>query len=329
MKTPARVMVVEDEAITALDLCGELQRMGYEICGVADTADGAVEMARGENPDLILMDVRLGEGGDGIDTAQRICAERETAIVFLSAHSDDATLDRALGAVPFGYLVKPFRARELKLAIEVALSKQAKDAARRRQLGEQAVTDPLTGVANRRKMDEMLAVEWERGRREGTPVAALVIDIDFFKKYNDHYGHPAGDECLKAVARAIDDLCLRPGDLACRWGGEEFFVLLPATDQAGADHLAAALVRAVRQLRLPHAASAVAESVTVSVGAAAVQPGPEHQPGELVEHADRALYRAKQEGRDRYVGAFAVAAEERLKVSRCPFLSGRYGSGAG
>lgn len=298
-----RILIVEDEAVTALDLSGQLRQMGCEVCGIADTFESAVATARRERPDLILMDVRLRDGDDGVEAAMRICADHETAVVFLSAHSDDTTLHRALAVAPFGYLVKPFRARELKLAIQVALSKQAKDARAARELGELALSDPLTGLGNRRKMDAALADEWSRAARERRPLAALVVDVDHFKPYNDLHGHLAGDQCLKLLAATISPLCGRPGDLVCRWGGDEFLVLLPATDEAGAARLARAILAAAGALRLPHGASNVSPVVTVSVGSAAVVPSDKDSPEGLVRRADEALYAAKKAGGNRAVAA--------------------------
>jgi diguanylate cyclase (GGDEF)-like protein len=294
-----RILIVEDEAVTALDLSGELRQMGCEVCGIADTYDSAVATARQERPDLILMDVRLRDGDDGVEAAMRICAEHETAIVFLSAHSDDTTLNRALSVAPFSYLVKPFRARELKLAIQVALCKRAKDALASRELGELALTDPLTGLGNRRKMDVALADEWSRAARERQQLAALVVDVDHFKPYNDLHGHLAGDQCLKLLAATIRPLCGRPGDLVCRWGGDEFLVLLPATDAAGAARIARAILAGASALRLPHGASNVSPVVTVSVGSAAVVPSDEDSLECLVRRADEALYAAKKAGGNR------------------------------
>lgn len=307
-------MVVEDEAITALDLTAELQTLGYEVCGCADTPEAAIEMARKEQPDVVLMDIRLGDSDDGIATAEEICRERETAVVFLTAHSDDATLERALSVAPFGYLVKPFRARELKLTIEVALSKQAQVAHRQSQLEEQAVTDPLTGLDNRRRLVELLDAEWGRAKRDGRPIAVVAVDIDHFKSYNDTRGHPAGDACLRAVARVLTGVCARSADRACRMGGEEFLLLLPTTDQAGADHVAAAVVQAVREKRFLHGARGAGEFVTVSAGAASMDPASGGSPDDLIEVADRALYRAKQEGRDRYASAFEAAPMKRPRA---------------
>lgn len=298
-QTPPRILIVEDEAVTALDLASELRRLGYEVCGTEDTADGAVAAAEREKPKLVLMDIRLGDNGDGIDAARRIGERHDAAVVFLTAHSDEDTLARALEVSPFGYIVKPFRARELKVAVELALAKHAHDKAATEKMSELVLTDPLTGLANRRHFDQTLASEWDRAAREKHPLAVLMIDIDHFKAFNDTRGHAAGDDCLRAVARALHEHCARPGDTVSRWGGEEFAVILPGTDLPGASHVAGELVEVVRSLGLAHGAGGAGPRVTISAGAAAVLAAEDGAPQDLVQRADAALYRAKQAGRDR------------------------------
>ena len=159
--------------------------------------------------------------------------------------------------------------------------------------------DALTGIANRRRLDEALDAAVRNAARESEAIGAAMIDIDHFKAFNDLYGHPAGDACLKAVARAIESSLERAADLAARYGGEEFLVLMPNTDLEGAAVVAERLRRSVEALALPHGESKVSDHVTVSVGYAAFVPEPGSRPGELVDAADRALYAAKEHGRDR------------------------------
>jgi diguanylate cyclase (GGDEF)-like protein len=294
-----RILIVEDEAITAMDLAAELRGLGYEVCGTEDTVDGAVAAVEREKPGLVLMDIRLGDNGDGIDAARQISGRHDVAVVFLTAHSDEETLARALSVSPYGYIVKPFRARELKVAVELALSKHAAERAATEKMSELVLTDPLTGLANRRHFDQTLASEWDRSARENYPLGLLMIDIDNFKAFNDTRGHAAGDDCLKAVARALRDHCARPGDLVCRWGGEEFAVILPRTDAAGAGYLARELVEVVRALGVEHGKSGALPSITISAGSASFAPANGGSAAVLVEKADTALYAAKQAGRNR------------------------------
>ncbi len=170
-------------------------------------------------------------------------------------------------------------------------------------LEERVRLDPMTQVANRLALGEAMQREWERARLRGMPLALLMIDVDFFKAYNDHYGHIAGDRCLQRVAQALASAVQRSGELAARYGGEEFAVLLPGADELRAVAVAHRLREAVRELALEHQASPCGAQVTISVGVACVRPADgqplEHAQTTLFQQADEALYRAKQAGRDR------------------------------
>ena len=173
-----------------------------------------------------------------------------------------------------------------------------------RQLEVYSHTDGLLGIANRSYFDSRFREAWNHALREQTPLALLMIDVDFFKYYNDHYGHQAGDACLQAVAKAVSGRMVRAIDLLARYGGEEFVVLLPGTQLQGAHKVAVGICEAVSALNIPHALSAVADHVTVSAGAAAVLlPDRETSPAQLVEAADQALYAAKQQGRNQVCSA--------------------------
>lgn len=169
------------------------------------------------------------------------------------------------------------------------------------ELARLASIDSLTAVANRRTFDRALESEWERLGREARPLGVAFIDVDHFKRYNDHYGHGAGDAALAAVAAALQSALLRPADLVARYGGEEFVLLLPDTDLAGASEVASRALAAVDARALPHQASATAAHVTVSVGVATAVPAAGDSPAALLERADRALYAAKAAGRHQAV----------------------------
>ena len=159
--------------------------------------------------------------------------------------------------------------------------------------------DGLTAIANRRHFDEVLAQEWRRCLREQTPLSLIMADIDYFKKFNDTYGHQTGDDCLKEVARVLKKSLNRPGDLAARYGGEEFALILSDTDPEGARRVAEALRTRVEGQKIPHKHSSVSKWVTISLGAATLTPTPDQTPDQLVKASDRALYQAKAEGRNR------------------------------
>jgi diguanylate cyclase (GGDEF)-like protein len=179
-------------------------------------------------------------------------------------------------------------------------------------LTDQAHRDGLTGIANRRKFDDVFAIEWSRASRGGYPISLLMVDVDWFKQYNDVYGHLEGDECLREIAQLLESSSKRPSDLACRYGGEEFAVILPMTDTDGATVLAGRLRDALSVMEMPHGASPLGR-VTISVGVSCLRPLPGVEARHLIAAADRALYLAKHSGRD---CARTHAHEPRLELVR-------------
>lgn len=168
--------------------------------------------------------------------------------------------------------------------------------------------DGLTGIANRRRYDECIEEEFRRARRNTALLSLIMVDIDYFKKYNDNYGHQAGDACLKTVAAALNAALHRPGDLLARYGGEEFVVVLPCTSREGARLIAENMRARIEALNISHAASSVVDHVTISLGVAALIPHHSRELDELQVAADQALYRAKREGRNR-VAVFDTPTE--------------------
>ena len=162
-------------------------------------------------------------------------------------------------------------------------------------------SDGLTGIANRRRFDGGLRSEWRRARRHHCELSLLLLDIDDFKAYNDGYGHLAGDDCLKHIAAALNTTIKRPGALVARYGGEEFAVLLPRTDAAKALRCAGQLQDALAALALPHRFARASEQITASIGVATLTPAARMKPSDFIRCADRALYVAKAEGRNRVV----------------------------
>ncbi|MEL6929982.1 MAG: diguanylate cyclase, partial [Cyanobacteria bacterium J06600_6] len=169
------------------------------------------------------------------------------------------------------------------------------------ELQQLSIIDGLTQIPNRRKFDRYIAAEWVRLSREKSPLSLILCDIDHFKGYNDTYGHPAGDRCLKQVAQAINKVVKRPSDLVARYGGEEFVLVLPQTPIEGAKYLAQQIRRQVQSLKIPHLSSSVDLYVTISLGISCCVPNPDYEFEVLVAAADQGLYQAKAEGRNRAV----------------------------
>jgi diguanylate cyclase (GGDEF)-like protein len=191
--------------------------------------------------------------------------------------------------------------RRLKHSQERLLEIREKLEESNRVFQQLSAVDGLTGVANHRIFDEVLNKEWARALRSGAPLGLLMVDIDYFKKHNDRYGHQAGDACLKQVAAVLAETAKRPGDLVARYGGEEFAVILPGTDAAGAHVVGEQIRRAVEAVQLDYLEASAKHHVTVSVGAAAMIPARDQRPEALVAIADDALYRAKAVGRNQVI----------------------------
>ncbi len=210
-------------------------------------------------------------GMDGYEVCARLKQNPVTAripVLFVSSRDDEEDEARGLSLGAIDYIVKPIRPSIVQARVRNHIELK-----RSRDLLEQLTTqDHLTGISNRRRFDYSLAQEWQRAAREQTPLSLVAIDIDHFKAYNDHYGHPQGDQCLIRVARALATCVTRPTDLVARCGGEEFAGLLPSTDSTGAARLAGQMRAAIEAEGLEHARSPTHPHVTISLGVATVVP---------------------------------------------------------
>jgi diguanylate cyclase (GGDEF)-like protein len=270
--------------------------------------------------DLILMDVVMKDM-DGIETTRRIKNSMrfmDVPIVMVSGVTEKEKLVDAFAAGATDYIEKPINDVELVVRVRAALrlSREIKERKDRevklmnlareledanKKLEALSALDGLTGVPNRRIFDQTLAKEWGRMSRDSAPMSIILIDVDFFKNFNDANGHLAGDEGLKKVAKAISFAVSRPADLMARYGGEEFVIILPETDAAGAERVAQTVMDKVAKLRIVHPKSDVGKYLTVSQGVATTIASGDKKSADLLALSDAALYKAKKEGRNRIV----------------------------
>jgi diguanylate cyclase (GGDEF)-like protein len=292
---PQKVLVADDDPINR-QVLAELLKPEYTVL-LAKNGEQALERATRHAPDLVLLDVMMPDM-DGFEVLRRLRAHPATAqmaVIFISGLDRPEDEANGLKAGAADYIAKPINATVVmaRVALHLQFVRQ------RRMLERLAHIDGLTELANRRRFDELYALEWERAQGNGRPLSLALLDVDAFKQYNDHYGHPAGDRALRAVARAARASLRGPADLAARYGGEELVLLLPDTDAAQARETVGGLCAAIASLELAHAASPVAPMLTVSVGGATLS-GMESAAA-LFETADNYLYLAKQQGRNQVV----------------------------
>jgi diguanylate cyclase (GGDEF)-like protein len=316
------ILVVDDNP-TNLEVISEtLSGTAWEIL-VAIDGESAIAQADYARPELILLDVMM-PGMDGFTTCEQLKCNPNTQhipVIFTTALADTNHKIRGFEVGAVDYITKPFDRREVLARIRTHLrlqtlqhqlrqqneQLQAEIRERQRveyqlqqanaQLERLVIIDPLTQLANRRRFSEYLQASWDRLRREQQPLSLLLCDVDRFKLYNDTYGHPQGDQCLRQIARAIKCAIRRPADLAARYGGEEFAVILPNTAREGAGEVARSVQTQVSALRLVHG-HAPTGWVTLSIGVATTIPTGDVSVDTLVVQADQLLYAAKAQGRN-------------------------------
>ena len=293
-----KVLVVDDSIIMRRALEAILSQEHLVL--LAANGHEGLALAVNERPDVILLDVVMA-GMDGYAVCAHLKSDPRTEdipVLFLTSLTgeEEETLAFEAGAIDF--VVKPYRPKVVAARVRNHVElKRLRDHIRR-----QALRDGLTGLANRRCFDEGLLEAWSHCTRDRKPLALILLDIDYFKRYNDALGHLAGDECLQQVAAALSRCITTPGALVARYGGEEFVCLLPEADAIRAMAQAEYLRGELQAMRIPHPGSDVEECVTVSLGVASVRPAEGRAPEELLQKADQRLYQAKAEGRNRVCG---------------------------
>ncbi len=309
-----KILVVDDVRLQRELIAQMIESLGHTVLLASDGRE-AVELTARERPDVILMDIEMPvmNGYQAAREITRAQGDDWVPIIFVSVSERDQDLERAIESGGSDYLVKPVSRAVLGAKIasmrridemrrrQLELSQQLQVAYRELELTSQR--DGLTGVANRGSFDVQMQREAGRAKRSRTPLSVVLVDVDWFKRYNDQFGHPAGDACLRKVAQALQSACRRPADFVARYGGEEFVLVLPETPVEGARQVAETARAAVLACAIAHASSAGAAHVSISAGVACAAPGDDIGPERLIAAADAALYRAKDLGRDRVVVA--------------------------
>jgi diguanylate cyclase (GGDEF)-like protein len=295
-----KVLVVDDMPEN-IEVLMELLKTEYKVIG-ARNGEKALTLARSKlAPDIILLDINM-PGMNGFEVCRILKENEETKdipVIFITAESEVADQAKGfeLGAVD--YITKPVVPVIVSMRVKTQLEiKKQKDL-----LARLSTIDGLTQIANRRRFDDILAREWKRCMRNGNRLSLILMDIDHFKQYNDHYGHQAGDDCLRQVARALEKGCIRETDLVARYGGEEFVAVLPDTDLEGALVVAERIRILISLMGIPHEKSSVSSYVSLSQGVVATVPTGSATIHQFVERADECLYQAKKTGRNRAVSS--------------------------
>ncbi len=333
------ILVVDDDKTMRLLLRRAMEQEGYQVVE-ANNGEQCLALYTSQKPDLILLDAvmpvmdgfscclqlqALAGDDDAVmptlpisDPQRNACGSsltslsqsqvqtlaRNTPVLMITSLEDPESVDRAFEVGATDYVTKPIhwavlRQRVRRLLQQTQLYKQLETA--NQTLQRLATVDGLTALPNRRRFDEYLDQQWHQLGRVQAPLSLILCDIDFFKRYNDTYGHPAGDECLQKVASVFRDRTGRSTDLPARYGGEEFAIILPYTHAAGAVHVAEEIRAGVRELQIFHAQSSVSQWVTLSLGVTTTITRSDASPACLIAVADQALYQAKTEGRDRSI----------------------------
>ncbi len=294
-KTRPRILIVDDVPAN-IKMLREVLKSNYDIIFATSGPDAIELMEPKALPDLILLDIMMPDM-DGYEVCRILKSDDLTAkipIIFITSKDDeeDEIKGFELGAVD--YVTKPFSIPVVKARVQthVELKQQ------REILENLSSIDGLTGVPNRRNFDEFLDRNWHFCMRAGKAISLIMIDIDHFKTYNDHYGHLEGDECLKQVAAILKNCITRDTDIVARYGGEEFGCVLPVTDMEGVLSIAELMRKSIEALAIPHAQSGTANCVTISLGVASMVPMKDAPSNTIIKVADNALYAAKMSTRN-------------------------------
>ena len=287
------ILIVDDDPSIIVTTSKALNGLGKII--FATNGPDALMLAETKLPDVILLDAEMPDM-DGFEVCAHLKQKAETAhipIIFITSHTGSDFEMKVFDAGASDYINKPLNPRVVLARASLQLNyKRALE-----RLEHLSLTDSLTGLYNRRAFDTKLALEFTRAQRAGTPIALLMLDIDEFKQYNDHFGHVMGDACIQQTASALLETIQRSTDFVARYGGEEFAIVLPDTDLEGAKYFAESTLNHILNLNISHAPTAKRSNVTLSIGYYSLIPTHKDSYEDLLKTTDAALFKAKENGR--------------------------------
>ncbi len=288
------ILVIDDDEAT-VDFVKVVFGEDHDVIS-ANSGKSGLNAARKHRPDLILLDVNM-PNGNGFDVCQKLKSDERTKhipVIFMTVMREASYEEKGLEAGAVDYITKPINPAIIRARVRNQLQiKRHLDT-----LESLSNVDGLTGIANRRRFDEHMAREWRRARRNKLELSVILIDIDYFKAFNDTYGHIHGDECLRQIAQLLSKIPKRPADLVARFGGEEFIAVLPETGLEPAVDIAEAMRQAVEAFDIPHVPKGINGHVTVSCGVATTIPNADDEPNDLIAAADKMLYQVKEQSRN-------------------------------
>jgi diguanylate cyclase (GGDEF)-like protein len=291
------LLIVDDENVN-LKVLNHILENEYVIYTAKNGID-AIEKAREYKPDLILLDILMPEM-DGYQTLTAIRENEEIKkipVIFITGLDSDEDEEKGLSLDAADYITKPFSAAIVKLRVQ----HQIRIINQLHTIERMSLIDQLTNIPNRRCFDQHLQMEWKQAMREKTPISLLMLDIDDFKNVNDTYGHQQGDIVLQMVAKTFPLAFRRPIDFAARWGGEEFIALLPNTHLEGAMEIAEKIRADIEKTRTPYSGEVI--MITISIGVNSLVPVQNSSLNAFISNADKALYAAKEAGKNRVFSA--------------------------
>lgn len=297
-RSKPKLLVVDDQPIN-IQVMYQIFAADFQVF-MATSGEQALALCKDNPPDLVLLDIVM-PGMDGFEVCTRLKADKSTCdipVIFVTAYTDTIQETRGLEVGAVDFISKPVNPAVVRARVKTQITLKLQSDVMRKLV----FLDGLTGVYNRRYFDQQLSLEMARSVRNHTPLSLIMLDVDYFKRYNDYYGHQAGDDCLRQIAATLKEGLRRPADLVARYGGEEFACILPETDFNDAMKLANELEMRIREKKIPHADSDTAPVITISLGVSGQDGDTPGHPSVLLAQADNQLYQAKHAGRGRVYG---------------------------